>query len=185
MNHRTKLLLLAMIFFGPPLVAYYLFWFAPLHRYSNYGELLPVSAVPQSPLIGVGGALVSPQVWAGKWVLVVAGNATCDERCRNSLVLIRQLRLTQGREMGRIKRLWLVRNDISKVDNRLLESHPDLIVASMSTEWARVLGTEVPFERHVFLVDPRGNLMMRFPENPEPKRMMKDLQRLLYANKAA
>ena len=32
---------------------------------------------------------------------------------------------------------------------------------------------------HVSLVDPLGNLMLRFPANPEPKLMIKDLTRLL------
>jgi hypothetical protein len=32
---------------------------------------------------------------------------------------------------------------------------------------------------HLYVADPRGNLMLRFPENPEPTRMIKDLQRLL------
>jgi hypothetical protein len=31
----------------------------------------------------------------------------------------------------------------------------------------------------VFLVDPLGNLMMRFPKDPDPNRMKKDLIHLL------
>ena len=32
---------------------------------------------------------------------------------------------------------------------------------------------------HIFVVDPLGHLMMRFPPNPDPSRMLKDLSRLL------
>jgi len=32
---------------------------------------------------------------------------------------------------------------------------------------------------HVFLIDPRGNVMLRFPPNADPSRVIKDLQRLL------
>jgi hypothetical protein len=32
---------------------------------------------------------------------------------------------------------------------------------------------------HIFLVDPAGNVMMRFPESPDARRMIKDLARLL------
>ena len=32
---------------------------------------------------------------------------------------------------------------------------------------------------HIYLVDPLGNLMLRFPRDPDPSRMIKDLQRLL------
>ena len=32
---------------------------------------------------------------------------------------------------------------------------------------------------HIYVVDPLGNLMMRFPRDPDPSRMIKDLQRLM------
>jgi hypothetical protein len=33
--------------------------------------------------------------------------------------------------------------------------------------------------RHIYLIDPLGNVMMRFPPEPEVKLLMKDLKRLL------
>jgi hypothetical protein len=33
--------------------------------------------------------------------------------------------------------------------------------------------------RHIYVVDPLGNLMMRYPEDPDPGRVIKDLERLL------
>jgi hypothetical protein len=35
---------------------------------------------------------------------------------------------------------------------------------------------------HIYLVDPLGNVMMRFPAGAEPRRMLKDLDRLLKAS---
>jgi hypothetical protein len=32
---------------------------------------------------------------------------------------------------------------------------------------------------HIYVVDPLGNLMMRYPRDPDPSKMIKDLQRLL------
>ena len=32
---------------------------------------------------------------------------------------------------------------------------------------------------HIYVIDPLGNLMMRFPRDPDPSRMLEDLQRLL------
>ena len=48
-------------------------------------------------------------------------------------------------------------------------------------EGTRVVALEDPaFTRdHIYLVDPLGNLMLRFPRDPDPSRMIKDLQRLL------
>ncbi len=34
-------------------------------------------------------------------------------------------------------------------------------------------------EDSLFLVDPLGNLMMRFPKEPDPKKMSSDLKKLL------
>jgi hypothetical protein len=46
---------------------------------------------------------------------------------------------------------------------------------------ARFAEPGAPPER-IYLVDPLGNLMMRFPRDPDPKLMMKDLSRLLKAS---
>ncbi len=35
---------------------------------------------------------------------------------------------------------------------------------------------------HIYLADPLGNVMMRFPAKAEPRRMLKDLERLLKAS---
>ena len=32
---------------------------------------------------------------------------------------------------------------------------------------------------YIYLVDPLGNLMMRYPRDPDPAKLVKDLQRLL------
>jgi hypothetical protein len=36
---------------------------------------------------------------------------------------------------------------------------------------------------HIYLIDSLGNLMMRFPRDPDPQRMVKDLARLLKASR--
>jgi len=47
-------------------------------------------------------------------------------------------------------------------------------------------GMDFPAERsvsdHIYLVDPLGNLMMRFPREADPSRVIKDIQRLLRAS---
>ena len=35
---------------------------------------------------------------------------------------------------------------------------------------------------HIYLVDPLGNVMMRWPAKPDMRRMLKDLERLLKAS---
>jgi hypothetical protein len=58
---------------------------------------------------------------------------------------------------------------------------PELLAAIEGTHLSRTSPGEFPGERsdHIYLVDPLGNLMMRFPREPDPSKMLKDLQRLL------
>ena len=35
---------------------------------------------------------------------------------------------------------------------------------------------------HVYMIDPLGNLMLRFPKNPDPNKMKKDISKLLRAS---
>jgi hypothetical protein len=39
-----------------------------------------------------------------------------------------------------------------------------------------------PLEAHLYLVDPMGEWMMRFPSMPEPARVKRDLSRVLRAS---
>jgi hypothetical protein len=124
----------------------------------NYGELIPPRPVagPLAPL-------------KGKWVLVTFDAAACDAVCEKKLYIVRQVRKAQGKEAERIERLWVV-TDGGK-------PRPELLAA---TEGEHVTAAPLDFKgEDIYLVDPLGNLMMRFPRDPDPSKMIKDLQRLL------
>ena len=130
---------------------------------SNYGELLK----PQP----IGGALAPLR---GKWVLVTADAAACSAACERKLYIVRQVRKAQGKEMDRIERLWLITDDG--------KPRPELVAAleggHIAAPGAQLLQA-FPNPADIYLVDPLGNLMMRFPAEPDPQKMIKDLQRLL------
>jgi hypothetical protein len=132
-------------------------------RRSNYGELLaprPVAG-PLAPL-------------RGKWVLVTADDAACSAACERKLYIVRQVRRAQGKEMDRIDRLWLL-TDGGKPRAELVRALDGGHIASADAELLRAL----PSIADIYLVDPLGNLMMRFPAEADPPKMIKDLQRLL------
>jgi len=136
--------------------AYYFGWGAGSS--GNYGELIPPRPVagPLAPL-------------KGKWVLVTFDVAACDALCEKKLYVVRQVRRAQGKESDRIERLWVV-TDAGK-------PKPELLAA---IEGSHVVTGQLDFQgADIYLVDPLGNLMMRFPGEPDPKKMIKDLQRLL------
>jgi hypothetical protein len=166
---RLKLALLAL-FFAAPLVlawlAYHLDW-APGTR-SNYGELItPPRPLAEAPLAAL----------RGKWVLISFDAAACDAYCQKKLYYMRQLRRAQGKDQERVERLWLL-TDAGRPP-------PGLLAAFEGTrvEPAGALAARFPVSGaltdHLYIVDPLGNLMMRYPRDPDPSRMLKDLQRLL------
>jgi hypothetical protein len=130
-------------------------------RSGNYGELLEPRPVA--------GALAPLK---GKWVLVTFDAAACDAACEKKLYIVRQVRRAQGKEAERIERLWMI------IDGG--KPKPDLVGA---IEGSHIAAGELDFPgkhtEHIYLVDPLGNLMLRFPPNPDPTKMIKDLQRLL------
>ena len=130
---------------------------------SNYGELLapkPVSASALEPL-------------RGKWVLVTFDSAACDAYCEKKLYIVRQVRRAQGKDMDRVERLWAL-TEGTKPRSELLAAIEGTRLADLAS--AGFPGSAVD---HIYVIDPLGNLMMRYPRDPDPSKMIKDLQRLL------
>jgi hypothetical protein len=157
-------------------VAYY--WLRP-SGHVNYGELLTPQPMPAAALSTLDG---KPFRWSDldrEWVLVIADSAACDQRCREKLIYTRQVRLAQGKESERVERVWLL-TDGGTPEAALVADHPGLhVVRADGSEALRILPAKTSPAAHVYVVDPLGNLMMRFPENADPRRMLKDLSRLL------
>ena len=152
-------------------------------REAGSEDAVNVSSTASKPPVGedgmfaaVGGTLDRGAV-TGHWTLVYVGTSACDDACRAALYATRQTRLAQGKQMERVSRLWLVADD-GQPAAELLQQHPGLLVARADSTWlTHFPGNEQG--RHVYLVDPLGNVMMRFPEQPEIKLVIKDVQRLL------
>jgi cytochrome oxidase Cu insertion factor (SCO1/SenC/PrrC family) len=156
------------------LVAYH--FFPPSGR-TNYGELLDPRPMPRTVLQRIDGGSFSLAELEGKWVLLQADDADCGSLCQEKLYHMRQVRLAQGRNMDRIERVWLVLG----AGRPAPEAAPFLdgaIVARAAPELVAALPA-TGVRDHVYLVDPRGNVMLRFPKHADPKRMIRDLERLL------
>lgn len=175
---RRTLALLAFVCVLPVVASYFAYYVWQPEGRANYGELLVPASLSDAVLPGVAGQPdVAREELEGRWTLLFAASGTCDSACADALYLMRQSRLAQGEEMGRVARLWLV-SDVAMPAAELLAAHDGLRLAHASPAWLAHLPA-AERGRHVYLVDPRGSLIMRFPENAEPRRVIKDLQRLL------
>jgi len=134
-------------------------------RAANYGELVEPRRLegPLGPL-------------RGKWVLVTFDAAACPSACERKLYIVRQVRLALGKDAARIERLWLV-TDGGQPSARLVAAMEGARIAGTTIEVQRAFPGEV--RTHIYVVDPLGNLMMRYAADADPSRVIKDLERLL------
>jgi hypothetical protein len=167
-----------------PVVAAWLAYFVwPPASRSNYGELVEPRPLPDPQLERAAGGPFRLSALRGKWLLVQVDRAGCAAACRRKLLYMRQLRLTQGKDMERIERVWLVTDDAS-IDPALLREFEGTHVLRTGTSG---LPEQFPAARdpadHIYLVDPLGNLMLRYGSDPDPDGMRRDLSRLLRASR--
>ena len=184
-----------------PVIASYLTYYVikPQAR-TNYGELvLPQRQV--APLEGVAVSGAAPASGAeptqamqamaltalhGHWIFLTVQSAACDDDCSARLYAMRQVRATTGKDMERIERVLVVTGD-GVPSASLLAEHPGLIVLKTDAAKLQAVLGEDPGggaqPGRIFVVDPMGNLMMRYPPHADPRRMKKDIAKLLMASR--
>lgn len=145
----------------------------------NHGELLETRPIQQTVLADLAGNTFSSDQLLGKWLLVTIQPPTCDEKCQRKLYYLRQVRIAQGENMGRIERLWLLRG-AGTPDPQLVAAHPGLRIARPADPaWLAEFPAKGDPRAHIYLIDPLGNLVLRYDEDVNPKGMVSDLTRLL------
>jgi hypothetical protein len=162
----------------PFFASYLVYYLWPPQSRMNYGMLIDPRPFPAASLYRADGTRFSISELKGRWVMLQVDVSGCPESCRRKLYQMRQVRLTQGREMGRIERLWLVRDE-GTVEPGLLREYDGTHVVRAGSGTLTALPVERDAVDHIYLIDPLGNLMLRFPKDADASRMKKDLERLL------
>lgn len=181
---RKTLWLLIAVCVAPVIASYVAYYFWQPSGQVNYGELLEPRRLPDTGLTLADGTRFQWRDLKGTWVLATADAGGCDEYCRQKLVYIRQIRLAQGKETDRIERVWLL-TDRADPRAELLAKHAGLLVirATGSEALERLpAAAGVPAD-HIYVIDPLGNLMMRYPRDVDPRGVVKDVARLLRHSK--
>lgn len=184
---RLRVLYLLIAVCVAPVVASYLAYYVfPPSGRTNHGELIvPQRPTPALALRQFDGAAFGLDRLRGSWVMVKVADAACEDACRRQLWVMRQLRTMQGKDADRIERVLLVA-DGAAVDAALLREFEGLrVLRGVRAELEAFLpvGADSRVDDHVYLIDPLGNLMLRWPRNAEPARMKRDLSKLLKASR--
>ena len=183
---RLKLLLLFLVCAAPVVASYVTFYILKPEQRSNYGDLVEIKPLPDAALTLLDGKPFKFSEFKGKWVLVTFDGGACAEACTKKLYNMRQLRTALGKERDRVERAWLITDDalLSTVTmreydgTRMLRTRDAALLGAFPAGSAPGSATGNPAD-HVYLIDPLGNLVLRFPKHEEPGRMKKDLDRLL------
>ncbi|MGV7208554.1 SCO family protein [Oxalobacteraceae bacterium A2-2] len=184
---RLKLLAVLAVCAGPIIASYITYYIIKPQGRTNYGELIdprqyPIPAMASTTLDGAPQGL---DAYKGKWIMLKVGPSDCRQSCQDQLFAMRQLRTMQGKEMERIERVWLI-TDQEPLDTMLLRVNDGTRMLRAPRDavqrWLPLEGQGDRAEEHIYLIDPLGHLMMRFPRNPDPSRVKKDLGKLLKAS---
>jgi hypothetical protein len=194
-RQRRMLIGLALIFFAPLGLAFFLYYghgpWLPGGRV-NAGDLVdPARPLPSLTLPLWGSGNTDPNFLKGKWTFLHVIHGACGQQCRTRLYDTRQVRLALDRDMSRVQRVFIAEPDCC--DAQLLrEQHPDLIEIRAGAQAAPLLallpgegnstdadGSRAAVPLRVYLIDPLGNLMMSYAAGVKSKGMLEDMKRLL------
>ncbi len=185
---RLKMLLVLAVCAAPVIASYLTYFVIRPQGRSNYGELiLPTRGLPELALKNLDGAPVAASSLRGQWLLVTVGPSACDTDCDKRLFMQRQLREMLGRERDRVEKVWFVTDDkaLAPALRAAVQATPAATVLRVDREallrWLAPASGQA-LENHLYVVDPMGEWMMRFPVNPEPPKVKRDLERLLRAS---
>jgi hypothetical protein len=186
---RWKMLAVLAVCAAPVVASYFTYFVIRPEGRTNYGELitppreLPATLVGRdlddrpTPLAGL----------RGQWSLVVVAPSACDAACEQRLLWQRQVREALGREKDRVDKVWLVTDEqpLRAPLRQAIDAPPAVRAVRVPAQglagWLQPAAGQA-VEDHLYLVDPMGHWMMRWPVDVEPGRLKRDLERLLRAS---
>lgn len=184
-----------------PLIASYFMYYVvkPKGGVTNYGTLIDPRLHPIPPMASttLDGKPATLDDYKGKWIMLKVGPSECLQECQDQLFAMRQLRTMQGKAMERVERVWMI-TDNEPLDTVLMRVNDG---TRMLRAPAAVIDKWLPLDKsagsvngadkvsdHVYLIDPLGNLMMRFPkgavssDTEKVRKVHKDIAKLLKAS---
>jgi hypothetical protein len=185
---RLKMLLVLLVCASPVIASYFTYYVVRPQGRRNFGELIATQRpLPDVVATNLQGQTANLQTLKGQWLLVSVAPAACDAACASQLYLQRQLREGLGKEKDRLDWVWLV-SDAAPVADTLKPALKEATVlrvpAADLAQWLQAAPGHALSE-HLYLVDPLGNWMMRFPaqlDQSKAPQVKRDLDRLLRAS---
>jgi len=119
------------------------------------------------------------EVLSKKWTMLYIETDKCDQFCQDRLLLMKRIRLLMNEQMRRVRVVLVAnKNTLDSINKKI---YHDIIIAHVDVANSDFVKQFPGLEnKPIYLLDPLGNLMMYYPQpNPNAKKMIKDLQKLL------
>jgi hypothetical protein len=185
---RWKMIAVMLVCAAPVIASYFTYYVIRPESRTGYGELVqPQRDIPEGSARMLDGREVPLASLRHQWLLVSVAPAACGPTCEQHLYFQRQLRESLGREKDRLDWVWLVSDDAPVPEAlrpalqaaTVLRVAPDVIARWLAPASGHGLAD------HLYVVDPLGHWMMRFPADMDragAAKAKRDLERLLRAS---
>ena len=171
---RTKMLLLFLVCAAPVIASYVSYYLIKPQGRVNYGTLVePVRPLPEATLRHLDGRPFPFAELKGKWVLLTIDHGACDQPCVTKLYKMRQVRATQGKDADRIERAWLI-DDEAPLETQVIRAYDGMhMMRAAGSPFLAAFPAAGERRDHIYLIDPLGNLVLRYPKDADPEKMKK------------
>lgn len=187
---RLIVFVVVLMFTAPIATSWYLFYFTDLSktRGESHGEMYqPLRQLSDAPLFDPFAEKQIEEHLHGKWTLLYISLGQCDEACKENIYRMRQIRMAVIRYADRLQRVWMTDlADTGMVKNLLQEYQGTKLLdlnrarAVLSLDQFALGEDDDPLQAdHLYVIDPFGNLVLRYRMDTDPVGIIKDLRRLL------
>jgi cytochrome oxidase Cu insertion factor (SCO1/SenC/PrrC family) len=182
MRSNITLWLLLASFLLPAVAAYTYFFFGDRPQPDTYGELItPVVDIDKLELTDLLDNPIPRKELTSTWRMFYITAESCSEQCEQSLYNMRQINIALGKNQSRVEHAVL-HSATAQTDFIALleEKHPHLYRAKVPSQKLQLLQLKNPAQQSaIYLMDPHGNIMMRFMDGLDPKLILKEINKLL------
>ena len=172
-----------LAFVAPVALAYIMYFTGAIKSYTNHGEILkPLVDISTFELKDSSGKTIDREKFTQQWVLIFFVGSECDEQCNARLYDSRQVHKSLGEDQERVDRMIIHLDTPSASLTKLIEDeYPKAInVYGDEQKISAVIGKNAQLRNNViYIMDPIGNVMMRFTHDQSKKDLKADLKKLL------
>lgn len=170
-------------FVGPAVLAYFMYFFGDIKSFSNHGEILnPVVDISTLKLTDDKNSLIPEDKLRYKWRMISFVGATCDDDCNKRLHDVRQIHKSLAKDQHRVIRMIVhLEPATDELNNLISKEYPNALnVFGSEKTISSALGDNARIQdNETYIMDPIGNVMMRFTQDQPNRLFLKDLRKLL------